>query len=156
MLFRSRASPWYSTILVPPSAATLDPAWCRFRSGAATAAKTCPSPTASPRRSSAASKPNGRFGAAGHQGALRPRLTTVIPQTLEPLFSQLPVAANRSKFVLHTYERTFYTPCLSSRTLPLFLIPTSVRRRESPRSNIPSLQSPSPVSYVCRGSMAPR
>ena len=91
----------------------LGPAWCRFRSGAATAVKTCPSPTASPRRSSAASKSNGRFGAAGHQGALRPRLTTVISPTSEPLFSQLPVAANRSRLVLHAHERTLYTPSLS-------------------------------------------
>ena len=145
----------YSTTLVPPSAATLGPAWCRFRSGAATAVKTCPSPTASPRRSSAASKSNGRFGAAGHQGALRPRLTTVISPTSEPLFSQLPVAANRSRLVLHAYEQAFYTPSLSSRTLSLFLIPTSARRAR-PALEYPILANPSPSSYVCRGSVAPR
>ncbi len=56
----------------------------------------------------------------------------------------MPVAANRSRLVLHAYERTFYTPSLSSRTfplssrtLPLFLIPTSARRRKGPRSKNP-------------------
>lgn len=119
-------------------------AWCRFRSRAATAVKTCPSPTASPRRSSAASKSNGRFGAAVHQGALRPRLTTVISPTSEPLFSQLSVAANRSRLVLHAHERTFYTPSLS-----LFSHLASLPHpHKCPSARKPALENPVPAKPI--------
>lgn len=154
---KTRASPWCSTTLAPLLAATLDLVWYRFRSGAATAAKTCPSPTASPRKSSAASNPNGRFGAARHQDALRPRLTTVISPTSEPLFSQLPVAANRSRLVLHAYEQAFYAPslsllapCLSSSSPQVSVGAKALARISRP------CKAHLPVSYVCRGSVAPR
>ena len=53
-----------------------------------------------------------------------------------------PIVAD--SYCTHMNGPSTHLPSLSSRTLPLFLIPTSTRRRKGPRSNIPSLQNPSP------------